>query len=150
LPLPPSPSPPSPSVLALVTLTTLALALAALTIALALAALTLYVVHSCRNSPEFPGISRNLGSKKKELRSFFAGTSRKSQTDRAVTCKNRFLFCRNVHTQNKAKSGLVKHFFDGFAVSMLEVLHENATIKSNGGWQRWHCLSSALVGGDHI
>ncbi len=39
---------------------------------------------------------------------------------------------------------------DGFAVGMLAVLHENATIKSNRGWQRWHCLSSALVCSDRV
>jgi hypothetical protein len=34
-----------------------------------------------QKSPEFPGILRNLGSKKKELRTFFAGMSRKGRTD---------------------------------------------------------------------
>jgi hypothetical protein len=48
-----------------------------------------------QESPESPGICRNLGSKKKELRSFFAGTSRKSRTDREGMLKNTFLFCRN-------------------------------------------------------
>ncbi len=41
-------------------------------------------------------ISRNPQEpvfKKKELHSFFARTYRKSQTDCAVTCKNRFLHC---------------------------------------------------------
>ncbi len=42
------------------------------------------------------------------------------------------------------------HFFDGFAVGMLVVLHENETIKLKRGWQRWHCLSSALVGGNCV
>ncbi len=49
-----------------------------------------------QESPEFPGIRRNLGSKKRELRSFFAGTSRKGRTDREGTLKNTFLFCRNI------------------------------------------------------
>jgi hypothetical protein len=102
-----------------------------------------------------PGIPRNpkeSGFQKKGtiVCSFFAGTSRKSRTDRAVTCKNRLLFCRNVHTKYKAKLGLVKCFFDDFAVGMLVVLHENTSIKSNRGWQRWFCLSSAFVGGNCV
>jgi hypothetical protein len=49
-----------------------------------------------QESPEFPGIRRNLGSKNKELRSNFAGASRKSQTDHKGMLKNMFLFCQNV------------------------------------------------------
>jgi hypothetical protein len=49
-----------------------------------------------QESPEFPGIRRNLGSKKKELRFFIAGTSRKSRSDRKGTLKNMFLFCQNI------------------------------------------------------
>jgi hypothetical protein len=48
-----------------------------------------------QESPEFLAIRSNLGSKKKELRSFFAGTSRKSGTDREGMLKNMLLFCRN-------------------------------------------------------
>ncbi len=59
-----------------------------------------------QESLEFPGIRRNLGSKKNELCSFFAGTSKKGWTDRKGMLKNTFLFCRNV--KNKAKPGLVK------------------------------------------
>ncbi len=44
-----------------------------------------------------PGISQNPQESgfKKELRSFFAGTSRKSGTDHEGLLKNTFLFCRN-------------------------------------------------------
>jgi hypothetical protein len=55
-----------------------------------------------------------------------------------------------MYAKNKAKSGLMKCVFDDFAVGVLVVLHENATNKSKRGWQRWHCLSSALVGGDRV
>jgi hypothetical protein len=44
-------------------------------------------IQGIRRNPQKPGL------KKKELRSFFAGTSRKSRTDHKRMLKNTFLFC---------------------------------------------------------
>ncbi len=53
----------------------------------------------CAFLQEFPGIPWNPqepGFKKKDIHSFFAGTSRKSETDCKGTLNNTFLFCRNL------------------------------------------------------
>jgi hypothetical protein len=66
-----------------------------------------------QESLEFPRIRRNLGSNKKERRSIFAGSSRKSGTDREGMLKNTFLFCRNPFSLAKCvfTRGLVNSSF---------------------------------------